>query len=225
MRVMSKRAAQQLAIAGVSLALTIGLFFVVQSKDSIFRWSMASGYTGLALLGTSLVIGPWNVIRGAPNPISTHLRRDIGIWGGVVGLVHTVLGLQVHMRGKFWLYFIFSPEESHRIPLRYDLFGFANYTGLAVAMILLLLLSLSNDSSLIRLGLHRWKALQRWNYAGFLLLVLHGAAYQFIEKRGPGFIVLFAISVLLVCAFQVSGFRAIRKEKRVALPGSLASRD
>jgi methionine sulfoxide reductase heme-binding subunit len=222
---MQKRALRHLILAGLSGILTLTIFLSVESKQTMFRWSMASGYAGLVLLGASLMIGPSNVLRGVPNPVNTNLRRDVGIWGGALGLVHTAVGLQVHMAGKVWLYFLFPAQEAHLVPVRYDVFGVANYTGLALVIILVLLLSLSNDSALTRLGRDRWKALQRWNYAGFVLLMVHGFAYQFLEKRSAGFIVLFAMIVLAVGALQLSGFIRLRKDKTAPpfrSPGSYA---
>ncbi|MEC4888454.1 MAG: hypothetical protein RI101_00200 [Nitrospira sp.] len=207
---MNKRAMQQLGIAAISGVLTAAVFFAVDAKDSTFRLSMATAYVGLALIGLSLIIGPLNVLRGRPNPVNTSLRRDIGIWGGIVGLVHTVVGLQVHMAGRFWIYFLYPREESHLIPFRYDLFGLANYTGLGVALVLGLLLSLSRDAAVKRLGPQRWKWWQRWNYAGFALIVLHGAVYQFLEKRMASFVLLFAMAILLVGALQAMGVRVTR---------------
>jgi sulfoxide reductase heme-binding subunit YedZ len=171
---------------------------------------MATGYVGLALLVLALAIGPWNVLRGRPNPVSTDLRRDVGIWGGILSLTHVVIGLQVHMAGKLWLYFVYPPDQPHVLPVRYDLFGFANYTGLGTTIILLLLLTLSNDISLRWLGAGRWKALQRWNYTGFVLLIFHGFAYQVLEKRTLGLVSLFAGMVLVVWVMQSLGYFKIR---------------
>ncbi|MBA4159583.1 MAG: hypothetical protein H0X65_19215, partial [Gemmatimonadetes bacterium] len=53
-----------------------------------------------------------------------------------------------------------------------------------------LLLALSNDLSLRLLKAGRWKTLQRWNYALFALTVVHGIAYQVIEDRKAGYVVL-----------------------------------
>ncbi len=39
--------------------------------------------------------------------------------------------------------------------------------------------------ALRRLGRQRWKALQRWSYAGALLTLAHGVVFQVIEKRQP----------------------------------------
>jgi sulfoxide reductase heme-binding subunit YedZ len=177
---------------------------------------MASGYAAVGLLGTTLIVGPWNIVRNRPNPVSTDLRRDIGIWAALLGLLHTIVGLQVHMQGKFWLYFVFPPEERRFFPLRYDPFGFANYTGLGSTLVLLLLLALSNDLSLRRLGTRRWKFLQRWNYAAFVLVVAHGIVYQFLEKRDFLFVGLLAAAVLIPGAMQLAGYRKRKAREVVA---------
>lgn len=223
MACMSKRVRQQLSIAAISGVLTVGLFLAVDSKDVTFRWSMATAYVGLALIGFSLIIGPLNVLRGRTNPVSTSLRRDIGIWGGIISLVHTVVGLQVHFAGRFWLYFLYPREESHLVPFRYDFFGLANYTGLGVSLVLALLLGLSSNAALRRLGSQRWKWLQRWNYAGFALLIAHGAVYQLIEKRTAGFVLVFAAAVLLVGAWQTAGYRKVLQQKNSGGQSSVMS--
>ena len=61
MAFMSKRVIRQLCIAAISGVLTVGLFVAVDSKDATFRWSMATAYVGLALIGLSLIIGPINL--------------------------------------------------------------------------------------------------------------------------------------------------------------------
>lgn len=207
-----KRVRRHVVLALVSAALAAAIFCVLSSPDGIFKLSMASAYAGLVLLGASLIVGPWNVLRSRPNPVSTDLRRDIGIWAGLVGIFHVVIGLQVHMRGKLWLYFVYPSGEHHLLPLRYDPFGFANYTGLGATLALLLLLALSNDLSLRRLGTIRWKSLQRWNYACGALVVLHGIAFQLIEERVLPFIALFGAIVLVAAAFQFAGFRTKRSQ-------------
>lgn len=205
---------QHLVLALVTGALTVGLFYALPSRDPTFRLSMASAYAGLALLSASLVVGPWHVLRNRPNPVSTDLRRDIGIWAGLLGLVHMVVGLQVHMQGKFWLYFFYNSDQPHFLPLRHDAFGFANFAGLGSTLVLMVLLGLSNDRSLRALGTRPWKALQRWNYAGFALVVAHSVAYQLIEKRELPFVGLFSAMGLLVMALQFAGFREMRTRTR-----------
>jgi methionine sulfoxide reductase heme-binding subunit len=111
-----------------------------------------------------------------------------------------VLGLNVHLRGKMWLYFV---DAHHR--LRADGFGFGNYTGALAALVFALLLGLSNDVSLRRLGVERWKSLQRWAYAGIVLTAAHAITYQRIEKRIAPFQVTLYIIFGIVFAFQMAG--------------------
>ena len=209
-----RRFRRHFLLGSLSAALSVGIYSLLTSPDALFKMSMASAYAGLAFLSGSVILGPWNVLRNRPNPVSTDLRRDLGIWAGLLGLFHTIVGLQVHMGGRFWLYFVYPSEENRLFPIRYDPFGFANYTGLGATLILTMLLALSNDISLRRFGTTRWKSLQRWNYAGCILVVLHGIAYQFIEERSLWFIVFFGGMVLLAGALQYAGFQAKRLQNQ-----------
>ncbi len=187
---------------------------VIDSKDVLFKISMATAYVSLLLLVFSLSIGPWNLLRGDPNPVSSYLRRDIGICTGITALIHVIAGLQVHMGGRFWLYFVYSPEQAHRIPLRYDLFGLTNYAGLAATLLLIMLLAISNNLSLRSVGAARWKFMQRWNYAIAILTVMHGVVYQVLEKRQLVFVGIFVGIVILASLVQFMGFRRFRNRVR-----------
>jgi DMSO/TMAO reductase YedYZ heme-binding membrane subunit len=103
-----------------------------------------------------------------------------------------------------WAYFV-DPDLTFPY-VHTNLFGGANYTSLSVTGILAMLLTLSNDPSLRRLGTARWKQLQRWNYAGFVLVLLHRVAYQLIEKRELPYVLLFGSLLLLVITVQIAGF-------------------
>lgn len=174
---------------------------------------MATAYTGVVLLGATLVLGVLNVLRGEANPVSTDWRRDVGIWAALFGVAHVVIGLQVHMRGRMWTYFVYPADQARLFPLRLDSFGWANHLGLIAGLVLVLLLALSNDWALARLGARRWKALQRWNYAVFGLVLAHGVLYQVIEKRIVGWVVTCAVLNALVIVLQVAGFRRHRTRK------------
>jgi methionine sulfoxide reductase heme-binding subunit len=194
----------------LSLAAIAICYGVVRSDNTMFRLSIATAYTGLLLLSATLLVGPLNLVRNRPNPVySSDMRRDIGIWGGIVSLVHVVVGLQVHL-GSMLLYFVREVGSEKHLALRGDPFGMANYTGAAATFVIALLLALSNDWSLRRIGAKQWKSLQRWNYGAFALTVVHGVIYQVIEKRALPYPIIFALMVLTVIAVQLIGFR-IRK--------------
>jgi methionine sulfoxide reductase heme-binding subunit len=196
-------------------ALMLG-YGLTTSKNPVFRWSMSSAYVGLALLGATFAIGPLNVLRRRPNPISTDLRRDLGIWAGLLAIAHFLVGWQVHMKHRY-LYWLREAKDSGTLVARTDLFGFGNYTGLAAVIVALLLLALSNDYFLRTLGAPRWKRLQRWNYALFALVVAHGVAYQVIEKRNAPFVILFSLLTACSIVIQLLGYRRVRSVARSAL--------
>ena len=84
-------------------------------------------------------------------------------------------------------------------------------TSLSIAaLVFALLLVLSNDFSLRKLGAVRWKSLQRWAYAGVVLTAAHAIAYQHIEKRIPAFQVFLYITLGLVLAVQMVAVLKIR---------------
>ena len=203
----------------LAVALVVHLAVVAQTSDSpqvMYRLSMATGWVSVVLIAWALLIGPWRVRRGRPAPASTDLRRDVGVWGGVFGLAHVATGLQVHFAGEFWKYFVY-PDGDHRIPLRHDLFGFANWTGLAATLLLVLLLAISNDAALRALGTRRWKSWQRWTYWMAALTVAHALAYQ-IETRHLGlWIAAVVLVTAIVLAIQIYGRRRMLA-RRAALP-------
>ena len=206
-----RRVVNHSALAIVSVVSILVMFREFAPGGAYFRLSMATAYTSLALMLVTLLTGPWNVLRSRVNPVSSDIRRDLGIWAGLIGLVHVAVGLNVHFRGQMWRYFVLPAAERQWIPFRSDLFGFANLTGLLATIITLLLLALSNDFTLRRLGRRRWKMLQRSNYLLFGLVALHGLAYQWLEDRASQYVALLTLVVLMVVIFQVIAFRRHRR--------------
>lgn len=191
-------------LLALSLAVTGAFFLWHPSDDPIFLTSIGTGYAGLLLAAATLVVGPWHVVTDRRIATSNDLRRDLGIWTGILGLVHTAVGLNVHLRGRPWLYYV--PQQWEVLPIRTNLFGWANYTGTVATLLLILLLALSNDRSMRALGGDRWKSLQRWNYLLFALIAVHGVLYQVVENRGAGLIAVFAVLVLGTVLAQGLGY-------------------
>jgi sulfoxide reductase heme-binding subunit YedZ len=173
-------------------------------RDWVSRASFATAYPAFVLLAATLWIGPWSLFRGRRGPISTDLRRDIGIWAAIVGLMHAVIGQCVHLRGRPWLYYVYG-KSGHVLPFRHDLFGWVNYTGLFAALVLLALVATSNDLSLRVLGTPQWKKLQRWNYVCFVLATIHTLLYQTSEKLHGPFVTVAVLSVSLTLLIQFAG--------------------
>jgi sulfoxide reductase heme-binding subunit YedZ len=202
------RSTRHVTLAALAIAITCLAYAATPPPDVRHRLSMATAYTGLILLAVSLWMGPWNVLRRRPNPVSFDLRRDIGIWTGILAILHTIIGLTVHLRGRMWMYFL---KSLHPLKLQNTQFGFANFTGLGAALLFLLLLAISNDLSLRALKTHRWKSLQRWTYAAFVLTAVHGIIYQLIEKRHVPWVLIFALVLAAAAAGQILGFVQVQR--------------
>jgi len=208
---LQRRLLHHLLIVPCSVALTILVIHLFPKRDFISQLSIGTAYAALFLTAATLLVGPFKVLRRTPNPVSTDLRRDLGIWAGISALLHTAVGLNVHLRGKMWLYFV----DAHN-HLRRDTFGFANYTGTIAALVFALLLVLSNDFSLRRLGVSRWKSLQRWCYPAVVLTVAHAIAYQHIETRIAPFRVVLYIASGIVLALQIVAALRLLQLKRTS---------
>jgi len=77
-----KRLRYHLWLALFSLSLTALLYGVLlhvypDPQRWIFRWSLATGYVGTALLTLTLSLGAWKILCGKSNPVSTDFRRDV----------------------------------------------------------------------------------------------------------------------------------------------------
>lgn len=162
----------------IFLIIITGLifFFFRGRRDTISFIAFTSGFISLVILSVSLIIGPVNLMLKNKNPVSTYLRRDISITGGLLAVIHSVTGLFVHLRGKMWLYFF--NDSDHGSTIRLDHFGLANYTGLFASILILLLLIISNDFFLKKLNTDRWKKIQRLSYVMFFLIAVHCYFYR-----------------------------------------------
>jgi sulfoxide reductase heme-binding subunit YedZ len=116
-----------------------------------------------------------------------------------------VVGQNVHLRRRPWLYYIYGPTEHKSFPIRHDLFGFANYTGALSILVLIALLATSNDHFLGAFGTPRWKQLQRWNYAAFGAAAIHSTAFQAVEKQKLPYVSVVLVCIAITIAMQTAG--------------------
>ncbi len=200
-------------LAALATAGTALIYLATAPPDFRHRLSMATAYASLFFLCATLFLGPWNTLRRRPNPVSFDLRRDIGIWAGLLAILHTGVGLTVHLRGRMWMYFL---KQRHPLKIQTGQFGSANYLGLLSALLFLMLLAISNDLSLRALGLPRWKSLQRWTYVAVGLAIAHGVLFQLIEKRHRPWVLVFAALSLLIIVIQLAGVAYARVGRRNA---------
>lgn len=223
-RRMSRRASRRmthvLVDAGILLAVWIGVVVLVASPDdrAIATITDVTGYACLVLILLTLAIGPWRLVRGKPNPVSSDLTRDVGIAAGVLGIVHVGCSLWVHLTGVY-------PSLPRRV-IEYffstgDLkFSVANVLGGVGLVILVVLTIISSDRALRRFGRARWKLLQRSNYALVILVLAHTSLFWLVLDRSSRIIVVTLIAAGIVLALQLRGiglYRA-RRAARTAEP-------
>ncbi len=208
----SRRLGHHLTLAAASaIALSAGLWFL--EGDLRSRTSLALAWAAMAGFTATLSLGPLNLLRRRPNPVSSDLRRDLGIWTAILALAHTGVGLTVHFRGRMHLYFLAPPDQRLPGPLRLDLFGITNHLGLIAAILLLGLALISSDRWLARLGTSRWKRWQRIAYVAAALTVVHGLVFQFLEGRAVGLVAGLLLLSVLIAVAQILGVRVYRRRR------------
>ena len=200
----------------LSLVLIACVIFYIgwTNRDTITFITQATGYISIIILSISLIIGPVNILLKIKNPISTYLRRDISVIGGILALIHSIAGLFVHLRGNNWQYFLNKTEFGYSI--RTDNFGLANYTGLISALIIVLLLITSNDYLLKKLNSTNWKNIQRLSYLMFILAIIHCFYYRIVKGNLNLIYSLYIPLFIIVLTFQMIGMRLkLTKQKDI----------
>ena len=206
-----------LPLTSVTILVGIILHNVWPKKDFITLITDVSGYIAIVLLSISLIIGAINIVMKIKNPVSSYFRRDIGIAGGILAIIHSITGLFVHMRGNMWQYF--SVQTSTGYKIRLDDFGIANYTGLLSALLVVALIVTSNDYFIFKLRAKKWKNFQRLSYLMFILAIIHVVYYRL---NNPGLVYSFYLPmVACVLALQISGFTIRIKNKNASVSGEI----
>ncbi len=211
-----KRTQRHIALAvGMSLAC-LAAWLAGSPVTALDRLSLLTAWLCLLLLAAALVVGPLNVRRGGQPLLNHLLRRDLGIWAALTGLLHLVAATEVVMTPAYFRTWITGPPED---PLP----GWAGWigtafilAGYAIGVLLIRLLAISNDRALRRLGKERWKRIQRRAYWVFGLTVAHGAVFQIIEHRYGGWLLaLLAVSAAVVW-LQLAAHRKVNESARPA---------
>lgn len=186
------------------VAFVILIFYLKRgNRDAITYITDATGYTSIVILSISLIIGTLNLLLRHKNPLTTYFRRDIGIIGGILAVIHSATGLFVHMRGNCWQYFL--NKTDHGYSVRLDHFGLANYTGLLAALIILILLITSSDYFFRTLQPGRWKNVQRSSYIMIILIFIHCYFYRIGNNNLSPFFWFYLPLLAMILIFQIIG--------------------
>ncbi len=189
-----------------------------QNRLLTARFTTATGYIALGLLGLTLLIGPANLLLRRRIPISSYLARDTGMWAAIVSVIHVIAGFFVHGPPaplvKRILFYFFAPDST---PLTNN-FGWGNWTGLAATVIVVGLLVISNDFALRKLKARRWKNLQRLNYVLFALVIAHAIYYGALLRVTSISTLLLGLIVIVVLSGQAVGVRLWRRRHSREVP-------
>ncbi|ELK39693.1 MULTISPECIES: ferric reductase-like transmembrane domain-containing protein [Brevibacillus] len=194
--------------------------------------SMIAGYLSFLLIGLTLLIGPiksW--LPGRWTAACLSIRRDVGIWAGLTGILHVCLVL-ILFEGEPKLYmisdtrpdqtggwlrlFLYAPPESGVWPIpNWSFTGVANYLGAIAFILLLALLCTSSGRAEKWLGGSAWKRLHLANPWLFLLVLFHGLIYiQSIKGEPHSFSDLLVFAVVVWFVRSLSFGRTVLKRRR-----------
>ncbi len=176
----------------------------------LWRLSVSAADTAVLILAATLLVGPLRVLRGG-RP-TTHLpwRRTLGIWAGGVALLHVSLAVFVHARAtRLWSNWLeLSPLE-----LVGGARGLANWLGLLQVAIVAMLLWLSRDEALRRLGGRTWKWLQRSAYVLVIAVAVHALLYHRVEQRIAAHRIPLYLVLGFVIAAQLAGMAVVLRRR------------
>lgn len=178
---------------------------------SLSQVVVSTGYVATVLLAVTLLVGPANLILRRRNPVSTYLRRDLGVWTALWSLVHVVLAFQQGHGGGMFRFVEFFVVDGK--PLT-NSFGWGNWTGLAATVIVVALLVTSTDRVMRELSGKRWKVIQRFNYGVFVLVVLHAVFYGALQRMPSPLTLLLIATCVAVLVGQAVGIRLWRRRQR-----------
>jgi DMSO/TMAO reductase YedYZ heme-binding membrane subunit len=162
------------------------------------RISVASAWLCMALLSAVLLIAPLQRRKGRLPPFNIYLRRDLGCWAAVQGLLHFVAGNVVAMNPVYVGTFVRGNPAPPGAMLREILFSGGAILGLIIAVLFLLLLAISSDRAVRWLGPVRWKKLQWSAHLVMWLTVIHGISYQVLEARYIPLLLLLLVSAVVI---------------------------
>ncbi len=194
----------------------LGTYAFLESRaqwSEMHRWNRAIGDMSLVMIAMSMAIGPlsrlFSIFRGA-----TPWRRELGIYGVILAVVHTAIILVGWVNWDFFRLFGYELHPAGVYVMVQQGFGMANVIGIiALAYGLVLALSSSNWSQR-KLGGPVWKFLQQGAYVLWMLIVVHTAYFLYFHFQDyhrsvpePNWLqVPFAIVVSSVVALQLAAF-------------------
>lgn len=186
------------AISGIAMALA-------PAGRELDQLSFVTAWLCLLLFAATLLIGPLHVRRTGRLPGNHLVRRDLGIWCVITGMVHFFLAFKVSMNLEYMDLYVRGAEGWPAPAVRELMYRWAVLGSLLIAVLFLLLLALSNNLAIRLLGNRWWKRLQRASYPAFALTVGHSIAFQILEARTAWLVAAFVVITAAVLVAQYAG--------------------
>ncbi|MBY0349531.1 ferric reductase-like transmembrane domain-containing protein [Tabrizicola sp.] len=172
---------RHLAVIVFAAALLVGFAAVHAQWSPMHRWNRAFGDASVVLVALSMAIGPLaRLVRPAVRLL--RFRRELGIYGFLLALVHTVIILVGWVQWDLMRLFGFELHPDFQVYVMFQQgFGLANGIGLAALFLAAILGLTSSDLALRRLGPSGWKFLQMGVLPLWWLTVAHVAYFLFLH--------------------------------------------
>ncbi len=204
---------RHVALAAAGL-ITYGLIVVLGNDDLDDALSLSTAWLCFAYMAAALSLGPIRARRTGKPVTNLQARRDLGIWAGITGLVHLWVATDQSMTERYMAIYVNIADQVISASARADLFAWGSIIGFLIGLVLLLLLGLSNNWILNKLGVKTWKRMQRLAYPAFALTAAHGVMFQLLESRQLYWVALLILVAAGVALLQVLGVRAVRSGDR-----------
>lgn len=162
--------------------LAVYVFWLTRFDWSdMHRWNRAFGDASVVLVAAAMMIGPvarlWSKFR-----VLIPWRRELGVWGVVLAIIHTAIILIGWVNWDFARLFgyEFHPQLDRYVMLQHG-FGLANILGIAALVYGVLLALTSNNLSQRILGGAVWKFFQQATYVLWAFIVFHTFFFLFLH--------------------------------------------
>lgn len=167
------------------------------------RLSVGSAWLCMVVLCSALLIGPLRRSAGQQAPANIYLRRDLAIWSALQGFFHVYAGSLVSMNQDYIQGFVNTDLAPWSAVVRDELFYWGAMLGFIVSLIYLMLLTVSSDRAMRKVGVDRWKKIQKSAHLVLWLTVIHAIAFQLLESRYvPLALILAVMSAVLVVQYR-----------------------
>ena len=219
---------KHVSVAVLAAVIAVPFWYGRLDWDPEMRVWRTVGDASVVLLFLVLFLGPLARLFKSLSRF-LHWRRELGIWFGVLALVHTLLVLDGWVRWDWMRFFGYEfIAQFDRYARIESGFGLSNLIGIIAVLITIPLMLTSSNWAMARLGGSSWKWLHYGSYTVFYLVALHTLYFLFVHYTESyhrpvppnlnWFRYPFLFTTLLLLAVQGSAFFAFigkRSARRV----------